>query len=85
MSSDFFFLYIKQVKKTPILVVASETSKIKRDSSLMRSELGVCHPSNSNIQTMISRITHRGEFGGEWIHVYIWLSSFAIHLKLSHC
>ena len=27
-----------------------------------------------------------GEFGGEWIHVYIWLSPFAIHLKLSqHC
>ena len=25
-----------------------------------------------------------GEFGGEWIHVYVWLSPFAIHLKLSH-
>ena len=25
-----------------------------------------------------------GEFGGEWIQVYIWLSPFAIHLKLSH-
>ena len=24
-----------------------------------------------------------GEFGGEWIHVYIWLSPFAVHLKLS--
>ena len=25
-------------------------------------------------------------FGGEWIHVYVWLSPFAIHLKLSqHC
>ena len=23
-----------------------------------------------------------GEFGGEWIHVYVWLSSFAVHLKL---
>ena len=22
-----------------------------------------------------------GESGGEWIHVYVWLSSFAIHLK----
>ena len=21
--------------------------------------------------------------GGEWIHVYVWLSSFAMHLKLS--
>ena len=27
-----------------------------------------------------------GEFGGEWIHVYVWLSSFAVHQKLSqHC
>ena len=24
-----------------------------------------------------------GEFGGQWIHVYVWLSSFAVHLKLS--
>ena len=25
-------------------------------------------------------------FGGEWIHVYVWLSPFAVHLKLSqHC
>ena len=24
-----------------------------------------------------------GEFGGEWIHVCVWLSPFAIHLKLS--
>jgi len=27
-----------------------------------------------------------GDFGGEWIHVYVWLSSFAVHQKLSqHC
>ena len=24
-----------------------------------------------------------GEFGGEWIHVCVWLSPFAVHLKLS--
>ena len=24
----------------------------------------------------------RGELGGEWMHVYIWLSPFAVHLKL---
>ena len=23
----------------------------------------------------------RGEFGGEWIHVYVWLSPFTVH----HC
>ena len=26
------------------------------------------------------------KFGGEWVHVYVWLSPFAVHLKLSqHC
>ena len=25
-----------------------------------------------------------GEFGGAWIHVYVWLSPFTVHLKLSH-
>ena len=25
-------------------------------------------------------------FGGEWIHVYVWPSPFAVHVKLSqHC
>ena len=24
-----------------------------------------------------------GGFGGEWTYVYIWLSPFAVHLKLS--
>ena len=24
-----------------------------------------------------------GEFREEWIHVYVWLSPFAVHLKLS--
>ena len=24
-----------------------------------------------------------GEFGGEWIYVYVWLSPFTVHLKLS--
>jgi len=27
-----------------------------------------------------------GEFGGEWIHVCVWRSPFAVHLTLSqHC
>ena len=25
----------------------------------------------------------KGEFGGDWIRVYVWLSSFAFYLKLS--
>ena len=24
-----------------------------------------------------------GELGGEWIHVYVWLGPFSVHLKLS--
>ena len=24
-------------------------------------------------------------FGGDWISVYVWLSPFALPLKLSHC
>ena len=24
-----------------------------------------------------------GEFEGEWTHIYVWLSPFAVHLKLS--
>ena len=23
-----------------------------------------------------------GEFGGEWIHVFVWLSPFTVHMKL---
>jgi len=23
-----------------------------------------------------------GEFGGEWVHVYVWLNPFTVHLKL---
>ena len=26
-----------------------------------------------------------GEFGGEWLHLYVWLSPFAVHLKLFRC
>ena len=26
-----------------------------------------------------------GELGGEWKHVYVWLSTFTVHLKLSQC
>ena len=27
-----------------------------------------------------------GEFGGEWVLVYVWLSPFTVHLKLpQHC
>ena len=25
-----------------------------------------------------------GAFGGEWMHVYLWLSSFAVHLNIAN-
>ena len=35
----------------------------------------------SNVAAWMGR-----ESGGEWIHAYAWLSSFAVHLKLcEHC
>ena len=35
--------------------------------------------------TLCSMFRLEGEFGGEWIHVHVWLNPFTIHLKLSHC
>ena len=33
-----------------------------------------------------SPVRSEPSFGGEWIHVYVWLSPFAVHLKWSqHC
>ena len=26
-----------------------------------------------------------GELGGRWIHIYVWLGPFVVHLKLQHC
>ena len=35
---------------------------------------------------MIMRAWMGGEFWGEWIHVYVWLSPLTVHLKPSqHC
>ena len=38
-----------------------------------------------SVQCCVAAWTGTG-FGGEWIHVYVWLSLFAVHLRLSqHC
>ena len=38
-----------------------------------------------NCSVLCGSLDERG-FGGEWIHVYVWLSPFTVHLKLSqHC
>ena len=41
---------------------------------------------NSHICSELHDRWRVGEFGGEWIHVYIWLNLFTVHLKLlQHC
>ena len=43
-------------------------------------------PEESNVSEAesISEGMEIKEFGGEWTRVYIWLSPFAVHPKLSH-
>ena len=38
---------------------------------------------NQQAATVEHRAWMRGGFGGERIHVYVWLSPLAVHLKLS--
>ena len=39
--------------------------------------------SPGNSATCYEAVWMGGQFGGEWVHVYVWLSCFAVHLKLS--
>ena len=43
---------------------------------------GLLH-STGNPAQRYAAVWIEGKFGGEQIHVYVWLSSFAVHLKLS--
>ena len=44
----------------------------------------LCSPANSAQRHVTAWMG--AEFGGEWIHVQVWLSPFAVHLKpLQHC
>ena len=43
------------------------------------------YSTRNSAQGYVAAWVRRG-FGEEWIHIYVWLSPFAIHLKLSqHC
>ena len=43
------------------------------------------HSTWSSVQCYVAAWM-RDRFGGEWIHVYVWLSPFTVHLKLpQHC
>ena len=43
------------------------------------------HSTGNSAQCYVEACMGR-EFGGEWIHVYIWQSHFTVHLKLKiHC
>ena len=39
------------------------------------------HSAGSSLQCHVAACMG-GKFGREWIHVYVWLSPFAVHLKL---
>ena len=42
--------------------------------------------STGNSAQLYMAVWMGGKFGGEWIHVSVWLSPSAVHLKLSqHC
>ena len=43
----------------------------------------LCRTENSAQRYVTGRMGE--EFGGEWIHGYVWLSPFAVHPKLSQC
>ena len=76
--------------------MATHSSIIVRKSHGQRNLVGNS-PGGGKESDMTEQLTHT-EFqmlcaawmgwgsGGEWIHVYVWLSPFAVHLKLSqHC
>ena len=43
----------------------------------------LCSPGNSVMGSSLDGRGEAGEFRGERIHVYVWLSRSAVHLKLS--
>ena len=46
--------------------------------------MDLLYSTGNSAQCFVEAWTGRG-YGGEWIHVDVWLSPFAVHLKLSHC
>ena len=41
------------------------------------------YSTGNSAQCYVAAFYVRGDFEGEWIRVYVWLSPFAVHLKLS--
>ena len=41
------------------------------------------YSTGNSAQCYVAACYVRGDFEGEWIRVYVWLSPFAVHLKLS--
>lgn len=45
-----------------------------------------CIIQHMEFNSMLYATWMRGGFGAEWIHVYVWVSPFTVHLKQSqHC
>ena len=51
----------------------------------MDNQQDLLYSTNNSVQCYVAAWIG-GEFEGEWIHVYVWVSPFVLHLKLSqHC
>ena len=59
-------------------------NKYRTKEKIRKSSFYLLHSTGNSAQCYVAARVG-GEFGGEWIHVYVWLSPFAVHLKLSHC
>ena len=49
-------------------------------SRILRKE-SETHATQNSVQRYVPAWVGGG-FGGEWVHVYVWLSPFTVHLKL---
>ena len=57
--------------------------KVTQLSPTVCDPLDCSQPGSSVHGILQARILEWVAIGGEWIHVYVWLSSFLVHLKLS--
>ena len=47
-----------------------------------RANKNLLYSIGNSVQCYVAAWMGEGEFGGEWIQVYVWLSHFSVHLKL---
>ena len=72
-------LIFKQVKQTTSFYSSRQNSLLK---SIPLTNKDLLNSTGNSAQCYVAAWMGR-EFGGEWIHVYVWLSPFTLHLKLA--